>query len=1490
MTDAMPTEAPGATTPEEPNAAALSPVKRALLEVRELRARLAAAEARASEPIAIVGMSIRAPGGVTDVDGFAQLLWSGTDAITEIPDSRWPVAQWYDEGQDTAGKMYTTSGGFIDDVDQFDAEFFGIAPVEAASMDPQQRLVLELAWHALEHAGHSPGALAGSSAGVYLGMSNSDYGRALLSRPELIDPYFSQGVAFSVAAGRIAYVLGLQGPAITIDTACSSSLVSLHLACQGLRNGDCDLALAGGVNLILSPEIHVNFSRAGMLSRDGRCHTFDAEAGGYVRGEGGGMVVLRRLRDALADGDRVLAVVRGSAVNQDGRSNGLTAPHGPSQESVIRAALARAGVAPADVGYVETHGTGTSLGDPIEVNALAAALHGGRDASTPLRLGALKTNIGHLEAAAGIAGIIKTVLVLQRGEVPPNLHFRTPNPLIDWGSTPLEVPTVVTPWLAREGTRRTAGVSSFGFSGTNAHVILEEAPIAALPDPATPESTGPELVQVLVLSAKDDAALRVLADRYRLRLNTHDAAVDGSLGDFCVTASVGRAHLAHRLSVSGTSAATLAAGLDAWLRHEPHPRVVAGVATSTPRVAYLFPGQGPQYVGMGRALYNAYPAYRRAFDACADALDPLLPQPIRSIVLSPDGDASLLHETTYAQPAMFAIEYALAALWTSWGIEPSAVIGHSFGEYAAACVAGVVSLPDAALMIAARGRLVASLDVDGCMTVVEASEAELLDAIREQGGVVAIAAINGPANCVISGETAAVGAIAGRFAAMGRRVKALHVSQAFHSPLIDPVLDAFERELAAVPHAPSTTTLVSTLTGEVATVATFGRARYWRDHLREPVRFAQAVHTLSAQRISHYVELSPQPVLLGMAADCVAGGAWLPSMRESDGALDEMLLSLQRLYVDGAAIDWAAVAGEGPHRRVSLPLYPFQRKRHWIDVAGTTPTAHNSLPDFWSHAAPALDAQADRGPLDLDAATYPATWEFLARLTNACVLQTLQECGAFGHPGAPHTIDSLLRATGILATHRHLVTRWLRHLEADGSLHRDGDSYARSDSPRAHDTLSALWAEADERLRPNRELLAYVKNCAHRLTAIVTGRESALESLFPNGSFELARGLYEGSASMRYINALASAGLEAVARALASGHTLRVLEVGAGTGGTTSSLVPVLPADRTDYLFTDVSDAFLSEARRRFRGAPQVRFGLFDLETEPSDQGYADGQFDIIVSANCVHASRDLRVVLPRLRRLLAPGGLLMLVESTEHFHFHDMTTGLIEGWQAFSDDLRTDIPLLAPDVWTGALHAAGFVEARSWPPRGSVAEALGQHVIVGRAPGAARSTASSTASSARSTAPDPHKFEDQAPASEDLRTRLLAALDAERVTILGDAVRREIMRILRLDASSAPSRSDRLVALGMDSLMAVQLRNVLSEMLKLDRPLPATLIFDHPTIDAISTYLLERSGIRGAAGPVVQASWEGTVASPPVDAVSIARMTDEEIAAALLAREGDNT
>jgi acyl transferase domain-containing protein/SAM-dependent methyltransferase len=1451
----------------DPNAE-LSPIKRALIEVRQLRERVADLESRASEPLAIVGMSVRAPGGVVDVPGFADLLWSGTDAISDIPADRWPTAEWFDEAQETPGRMYVRHGGFIGDVSGFDAEFFGIAPAEAASLDPQQRLTLELAWEALEDAGHAPTSLAGTRAAVYLGISNSDYGRTLFSRPDLIDPYFSSGNAYSVAAGRVAYVLGFAGPAVAVDTACSSSLVALHLAAQGLRNGDCELALVGGVNLILSPEVNVNFCKAGMLSRDGRCRTFDASADGYARGEGGGMVVLRRLRDALADGDRVLAIVRGTAINQDGRSNGLTAPNGPAQQAVIRTALEAAGVSPHTIGYVEAHGTGTSLGDPIELGALAAVLAEGRSAQTPVAVGSVKTNIGHLEAAAGIVGVIKTVIALGRQEIPPHLHLRTPNPLIDW-TAPLAVPTTVMPWPTIDG-RRLAGVSSFGFSGTNAHIVLESGPEA-------PRRTNPVAreQQILALSARSHPALRAVAARFVDTLSSGASNSDW-LRDVCATANGGRTHFAHRVSVTAVSADTMAASLREWLDGTETPAVVAGApreGASMPRVAFLFPGQGPQYVGMGRELYQSAPVFRAALDECAAVLEPYIGQPLLPVIFPAAGDASAIDRAELAQPAMFAFEVALARLWMSWGIAPAAVLGHSFGEYAAACVAGVLSLDDAARIVAARARFTSAAPGHGAMVVVEASADEVETALRGQDAV-SIAANNGARNTVISGERTAVERIAAGFVEQGRRATPLRVAHGFHSAMMDPVLDHFDAAIAGIRcHAPATL-LVSSLTGTLAGPATLAAPGYWRRHLRETVRFAEATATLAAQGITHFIEISPHPVLLGMAAETIGHAVSVPSLRREHPAWADMLHGVQTLYADGAAIDWRGVEHGQAARRVALPTYPFQRRRHWIDVSHPATASK----DAWHSISTTLDQEASRGPLDLHAESYPDKWRAIAKLASAQILATLHELGAFRTAGEQHTVASLLATTGILPVHTRLVTRWLDRLSASGVLRSTGTAYGVADLA-AIDPLPAVWQQVDALFEDNRELLAYIRNCTARMTEIVTGRQSALESLFPDGSFDLATALYERSATMRYVNGLAGAALAAVVAASPADRQLRVLEIGAGTGGTTSALLPRLPASRGRYIYTDVSEAFFGNARTRFAAFPHVQFATLDLERDLGEQGYAPGSVDIVVSSNAVHAVRNLATALRQIATLLAPGGSLILVESTADLALFDITTGLIEGWQHFEDGLRGDSPLLPAERWVDALRAAGMASAGAWPTH-TLGATLGQHVVVAMTPGVlsarldAPDTAIGTAASSQLSSES---------GTVSIVDQLASALPGDRLAIMRDLVRAEVMRVLRLSADAAPDRLDRLMDLGMDSLMAVQLRNAFTRACGIER-LPATLTFDHPTIEALALYLLDRLALSEPAAAAAVEPAE-TPAVERLDADAVAAMSEDEVEALLLER-----
>ena len=907
-------------------------LKHAYTTLEEMQSRLQKMENASREPIAVVGVACRFPNDANSPEAFWDLLLNGVDAITEVPPDRWDVDAYYDPDPDKPGKTYTRWGSFLKNVDLFDADFFRISPREAVGMDPKQRLLLEVAWEALENAGLASKDIIGSLTGVFVGISSHDYlyMRARANDPASLDAYFSTGVSESVTAGRISYFMDLRGPNLSLDTACSSSLVAAHLACQSLRLRECDMALAGGANVLLTPEGTITISRARMVSFDGRCKTFDASADGYVRGEGCGVVVLKRLSDALANGDRVLAVILGSAANQDGRSNGLTAPNGLSQEAVIRAALENAGVRPGEVGYVEAHGTGTSLGDPIELRALQAVYGREHTKESPLYVGSVKTNIGHTEGAAGVAGLIKLVLSLHNKVIPPHLHFREPNPLFPWEQSAIEVPTTPVEWEVPAGSRRIGGLSSFGFSGTNVHMIVAEAP---QPEPVVIEKERP--YHLLVLSAKKESALKDLARAYSTFLPSHP---DLSFADICFTAGAGRTHFAERLALTARSSEEAQALLESWLSGDTPSGLLRGTAfsESAPEAAFLFTGQGSQYTGMGRQLYESQPVFRKTLEQCDEILRPLLGRPLLDVLYPQDeASAAWIDQTAYTQPALFAVEYALAQLWASWGIEPGVVMGHSVGEYVAACLAGIFSLEDGLRLIAARGRLMQSLPAGGAMAAVFSTEEIVREAVAPFQDVISIAAINGPENIVISGDGQTVQKVLNGLAEKGIRSKQLVVSHAFHSPLMDPILEDFAAIAASITYHEPQIPLISNVTGRLVTGSEMSNPEYWQQHLRAPVQFDRSMKALYEHGYRLFLEIGPQPTLLGMGRRCLpdSEGIWLPSLRSGRDDWQQMLESLAGLYTAGMEIDWASFDRDYPRRRVPLPTYPFQRERFWLNLA-----------------------------------------------------------------------------------------------------------------------------------------------------------------------------------------------------------------------------------------------------------------------------------------------------------------------------------------------------------------------------------------------------------------------------------------------------------------------------------------------------------------------------------------------------------------------------
>lgn len=1568
---------------EEREAYYLQLMQQASQRIAALQDDVARQHGAAHEPIAIIGQACRFP-GAPHPDAFWELLRNGEAAIGEVPAARWDNERYYDPDADAPGKIATRYGGFLKEVDQFDPAFFNIAPREALSLDPQQRLLLEVSWEALETAALPPLQLPRQT-GVFVGISDRDYFYLLLQQGEhRIDGYLSSGNDLSTASGRLSYFLGVEGPTLSLDTACASSLVTIHLAVQSLRRRECELALAGGVNLILAPTVSIGASKAHMLAPDGRCKTFDAKADGYVRGEGCALVVLRRLSDAQAAGDRIIAVIRGSAVNHDGRSSGLTVPNGPAQQAVIRQALRDAGAAAHEVGYVEAHGTGTALGDPIEVEALGQVF---KDHPGPLLTGSVKTNIGHLESAAGIAGLMKTALALQHGAIPPSLNLTRLNPLIAWEQLPVAVVTELTPWPAD---RRLAGVSAFSFSGTNCHLVLEAGPPGT--DSLAAAQAEPHL---FTLSARTPAALDALAERYLAYLRDERA---GSLSDICFTLNTARQPFKQRLALVADSIAAVQTQLAAWRTgHSTNPARASG------KTAFLFTGQGAQYPGMGHALYTGSRVFRDTIDRCHDLLQPLLDRPLRDLLF--DDHEGAIHLTCYTQPALFSLDYALCRMWQSWGVKPDYLMGHSVGEYVAACVAGVFSLEDALRLVTARGRLIQSC-APGGMIAVALDEAGVLAVLAAAppavSAGVSVAAVNHPQNTVIAGQPAALQHLMAVLEQQGVRCTALTVSHGFHSPMMEPILAAFAEVAQDVKYSLPTLALISNVTGRPVTMDVT-QAAYWVNHIRAAVRFADGMAYLDQAGCRLFIEMGPTATLIGMGLHCLVApdeARWLPSLQRHRPDWQVLLSSLGDWFTADQTLNWPVLwADRGlTGRKLALPTYPFQRERYWQDppktsraerlgplldrqvdlprehqtlfetrfsterlpwladhrvfgdlvspaaghlsvllealgrlhgtkpqrlldvvfpeplviTAGTAVTVqtlvgdqgwellsfgedkvvhshatgrHNAasvaapppadlnawsqqcrhavavqplyavspdlvfgpafrwLEQVWTNGQDAVLATLQPPPgLDLhDYRLHPGLLdaclqitvalqpdqEALARLPFAIVsldwhqamrgqrwfclatrtplgtwdialaeedgqavlsLQGFATRAARPPQGQPDWHDWLYRITWLpqpqsaavadyLEPFQHLATRLtaglphqlaaagvdlaqhtrteaqLEHLsqawiiEALGQLGcrwqvgdcwQTGALLQQLGIAAAHaklfPRLLAIVADAGylqhltpdswrvlrlpepiinrpERL-PDEAAFTLLQRCGQSLAAVLDGSCNPLELLFPQGDDSLVRQLYQHLPSLKLMNALVAETIRQVLQRLPAGRTFSILEIGAGTGGTTAAILPVLAGHHCRYLFTDIGQAFLNLARERFADLPWLQYQRLDIEQDPLRQGVAAHQYDVVIAANVVHATRDLSRVSRHLQQLLKPQGVLVLLEDTSRKAWVDLTFGLTDGWWRFEDHAtRPDYPLLDARQWQALLTTTGFQTAFAlgYPP-------VGEAVIVAQA------------------------------------------------------------------------------------------------------------------------------------------------------------------------------
>jgi acyl transferase domain-containing protein/SAM-dependent methyltransferase/NAD(P)-dependent dehydrogenase (short-subunit alcohol dehydrogenase family)/acyl carrier protein len=1186
--------------------AKLSPQRLALL-ANELNERLQAVESERSTPVAIVGMGCRYPGGANDPESFWALLHDGVDAIQEVPADRWDVEALYDPNPETPGRMATRWGGFIDRPDRFDPKFFGIAPAEAVTMDPQQRLLLETAWEALEDAGINPASLAGTAAGVFVGLCNSDYAFHALRVPrEAITAHMASGLSHAVASGRISYLLGLQGPSATIDTSCSSSLMAVHLACQSLRRRESNLALAGGANVILNPEITMALSRSRMMAPDGRCKAFSDDANGFVRAEGSGMLVLKRLEDAVADRNRILAVIRGTAANQDGKSSGLTAPNGSSQETVLRAALGDAGMGPGDLQYIEGHGTGTGLGDPIEIGALAQVFAERPREAGPLWTGSVKSNVGHLESAAGVAGLMKLVLAIQHAEIPASLHVGQPNRRVEWETIPVRVASQKAPWPESNGPRA-GGVSSFGFSGTNVHVIVQEAPPA---DEAEEESA--DRPRLFTLCAKTETALQPMAKRLANWLEAHPEL---PLAGVARTLMTGRAPFEHRLAVVARSSEEAVAQLRAFPDGDALP---GKTVDQEPRIGLWFAADALCAFD-GRALVARVPAFAEKLRAC----EAILSEEARISLTQWVESGSPAGVPAEMQPAFsLAVQMGFAWLLQSCGVETALAGGSGTGTIAAAWCAGVLGMEDAFRLALAVGR--------GDARAVE----ELSQTLPMED----------PHRGWFAGE---------------------------EKGLLDPWI---RRALT---------------TGAATRLEAQEEARAW------------------------VVVGEAKPEDEPRAAKIRLAGA------EGNG-VDGFVRAAAEMYMLGCAPDLSRLYGQAVARTVALPTYPFERERYWLEVEGTPSPKRSAIAE--------KSAEATAGP-EHDW-LYEVAWEpvssdgdesgrmvsvmekYVPAPTSALVLRLGEAgervqalCASYalrsltnsGMRPAPESLslEGWCDRLQIAPARARIVDRLLGILAEEGVVTRIGDRFrfvegsAPADPDAECAALAAQFPEIETELR-------ILKRCADQTPAVLRGQCDPMQLVFAAGSVNEAEQIYEKSPVCRHFNQMAQ---EMIGRAVSGieGRTARILEIGAGTGATTAAVLPALAGKDVTYTFTDLSPVFLAKARQKFRAYADVDYRLLNVERDPTEQGFENGSLDIVLAANVLHATANLRATVAHARQLLRPGGMLMLIEGTRPDRWLDLTFGMTDGWWRFTDrGLRPHHPLVSCETWQELFREQGLSASRA--------------------------------------------------------------------------------------------------------------------------------------------------------------------------------------------------
>jgi amino acid adenylation domain-containing protein len=1267
--------------------------------------------------IAIIAMSGQFP-KAQDIDSLWNNLCNGIESISFFSEQEMVAEgvniKWLNNPK------HVRASGVLSDIELFDAYFFGYSPKEAELIDPQQRLFLECAWSAIEKAGYDPENYKGLI-GVYAGCGGNDYllknlypNRDILELNDFDD--LSYGNAPDHLATRVSYKLNLTGPALNIQTACSTSLVAVHLGCQSLLNGECDMAIAGGVSIHLPQKTGYLYQEGLILSNDGHCRAFDAKAKGTVGGNGVGIVVLKRLADAIADGDYIHAVIKGSSINNDGSLKvGYTAPSVEGQATVISQAQAVAGIDPDTITYIEAHGTATPLGDPIEIAALTQAFRASTQNKSFCAIGSLKSNIGHLNTAAGVAGLIKTVLALKHKLLPPSLHFEQPSPQIDFANSPFYVNTKLSPWETN-GTPRRAGVSSFGIGGTNAHVVLEETP-AEFEYKSQESGESGRKFQLLVLSAKTERALDTATANLVEHLTHHP---DINLADVAYTLEVGRKAFNYRriLVCSDTEDAVNT------LSTQDPKRIFTNVQEHKNRpIAFMFSGQGSQYVNMALELYEEEPAFTEQINLCAELLKPHLGLDLRD-VLYPSEElaeqaATQLKQTAIAQPALFTIEYALAKLWMSWGVHPKAAIGHSIGEYVAATLAGVFSLEEALSLVAARGQLTQQMP-PGSMLAVPLPQQQVQPLLNNK---LSLAAINESSLCTVSGATDAIEALQQQLQAQGVECRRLHTSHAFHSQMMEPILETFTEQVKKVNLKPPQIPYISNVSGTWITAEEATNPSYWARHLRQTVLFSSGLQTLLQQQDWVLLEVGPGRTLSAIAkkhdVDKAAEQVILSSLRhpqdqQSDVAF--LLNALGRLWLAGIQVDWAGFYAGSQRHRLPLPTYPFERQRYWVEPpkeAGARKELnshfHNAVPE-WTSIVEAGRTQALSELPSFDNPTYHAKQQCLDLLCVANMNLALTDLGAFSNPSEKHSIEDLLSRFSILPEYEQLLSRWLKVLVEHGQLQQDGETFTNF-VPISRKSWNALIEEVKVRWADTPLWAQTVLLSREKLAALLTGREKSRDVFFAKGSFDKAEAVAGDWPMLHYYNAIARASLQRVVKLLPPKVKLRILEIGAGMGLTTAELLPVLPLQQTSYTFTDVGRLFLDNAKQKFSAYPFLEYRLLNIEESPKAQGYEEHSFDMVVAANVLHVTRNMGETLEHVRSLLAPGGFLLVWEVTQPLLEFDITDGFL--MKPLDDGERSQSnPFLSKEQWISALREHRFIEVAALPET----EVLGFHILLAKA------------------------------------------------------------------------------------------------------------------------------------------------------------------------------